>query len=139
MHEPWTQEWADAFRAAIDADPAYQRAAASWTWPVALVVQARPDLGIPEERAVEVDLDRGRCHAARVVAGDAVTADIALRGDYDTWKRIVRGELDPVTAVTMGKLKLVRGSLTTLMLHTGAARALVACAASVPTRFPDEA
>lgn len=139
MYQPWTQEWADAFRAAINADPSYQRAAGSWTWPVALVVQARPDVGIPEERAVEVDLDRGRCDAARVVAGPDVTADIALRGDYDTWKRIVRGELDPVSAVTTGKLRLVRGSLTTLLLYTGAARALVACAASVPTRFPDEA
>lgn len=101
-------------------------------------MQPRPDLGIAEERAVEVELDRGHCGAARAIAGAEVTADIALRGDYDTWKRIVRGELDPVSAVTMGRLKLVRGSLTTLMLYTGAARALVACAAAVPTRFPDE-
>lgn len=135
---PFTAAWADAFCDAINADDAYRAAASGWTWPVALVVQARPDLGIADDTAVEVALDRGRCTAARAVPAADVTADIALRGAYDTWKRIVQGALDPVTAVTTGKLVLVRGSLATLLLHTAAARALVACAARVPTAFPDE-
>lgn len=138
MHLPFTQDWADAFREAINADAAYRQAARNWPWPVALVVAARPELGIPADTAVEVDLDRGHCTASRVVPAGQSTAPFALRGEYEAWKRIVRGELDPVMAVTTGKLRLERGALTTLMLHTGSARALVACARTVPTRFPDE-
>jgi putative sterol carrier protein len=138
MLAPFTQPWADAFRAAINADAAYQAAARNWTWPVALVVGARPDLGIMVDMAVEAELDRGHCSAARAVPADRTTAPFVLRGEYDAWKRVVRGELDPVLAVTTGKLRLERGALTTLMLHTTSARALVACARMVPTAFPDE-
>jgi putative sterol carrier protein len=93
---------------------------------------------MPEGRAVELTLDRGRCHDARAIAPSAVTADLVLAGAYPTWKAIVRGALDPVAAVATGRLTLARGSLAALMPQMGAARALVACARQVPTRFPDE-
>jgi putative sterol carrier protein len=88
--------------------------------------------------AVQVALDRGTAGAATVVAGDAATADVVLGASYATWKEIVRGTLDPVGAVMSGRLRLVRGSLMTLMSQINAARALVNCAASTPTEFPDE-
>lgn len=138
MHRPFTQDWADAFRDAINADAAYRAAAASWTWPLALAMEARPDLGYPEAVAVELALDRGTCHDARIVPADAATAPYVLRGSYDTWKRVVRGDVDAVMAVATGQLALARGSLMTLMMHTGSAKALVATAGTVPTTFPDE-
>jgi hypothetical protein len=45
--------------------------------------------------------------------------------------------LDPIVGVTRG-LVSVRGSITALMLNTRAATALLACAKSVPTFFPDD-
>ncbi len=136
MHRPFTQSWTDAFVAAINADAAYRAAGASWTWPLALVLKAAPEHGYPDDVAVELQLDRGTCTGARVVTGEQSACDFVLRGDYDTWKSVVTGGADPVVAVTMGKLKLVKGSLTTLMLQTKAAKALVACAQAVPTDFP---
>lgn len=135
---PFTQPWADAFCAAIESDADYRAASQSWRWPLALVLEAKPELGFAEDVAVELALDRGHCASARAVAARDVTAPYVLRGGYDAWKRVVRGELDPVLAVTTGKLRLVKGALTTLMLHSRSARALVACARNVPTRFPDE-
>jgi putative sterol carrier protein len=137
-HEPFSQPWADALRAVVEGDADYRRAAAGWTLPLAMVLEPTPALGIPEGRAVELALERGRCHDARAIAPSAVTADLVLAGAYPAWKAIVRGALDPVTAVTTGRLTLARGSLVTLMTQMGAARALVACARRVPTRFPDE-
>ena len=135
---PFTQPWADALRDAINADQAYRVAARTWTWPVALVLEAAPALGYPVDTAVEFDLDRGACTAVRVLDPSATTAPFVLRGQYAAWKRIVRGALDPVMAVALRHVTL-RGSLTTLMLHAGAAKALIACARTVPTHFPDEA
>ncbi|MHB8838402.1 MAG: SCP2 sterol-binding domain-containing protein [Gemmatimonadaceae bacterium] len=134
---PFTQAWADALRIAINGDQAYRTAAANWTWPVALVLDAAPEFDYDVDTAVEFSLHRGTCTAVQVLDAAAVTAPIVLRAPYAVWKRIVRGALDPVMAVVLRHVSL-KGSLSTLMLHAGAAKALVACARMVPTHFPDE-
>jgi putative sterol carrier protein len=136
-HRPFTAEWAGAFRDAIEADATYREAAAKWTWPVALVLNAAPELGYPDSVAVELTLNRGRCHAAEIRSASTVSATIVLTAPYDTWKSVVKGELDPLLGVTRGKIA-VKGSLATLMMHAKAAAALVAVARTVPTEFPDE-
>lgn len=105
---------------------------------MALVLEAEPSLGYPADTAVEFDLSHGTCSAVRVLEPSAATAPFVLRASYAVWKRIVHGALDPVMAVALRQVTL-RGSLSTLMLHAGAAKALVACARLVPTHFPDEA
>lgn len=137
-HRPFTPEWAEAFRGAIEADTAYRAAAAAWTWPVAFVLDAAPEYGYADAVAMQLHLERGRCHAAALVAPDAITAPVALRAPYAVWKSVVRGELDPVLAVTGGKFRVSAGAMT-LMTQPRAATALVACARAVPTLFPDEA
>ena len=139
MPRPFTPEWAAAFHDAINASAEYRAAAGSWTWSVALALEPDPALGYPEAVAVALDLNRGTCRAARLVPAAAADTDFVLRGDYAAWKAIVRGALDPMTAVATRRLAVARGALTTLMLHVGAARALVAVARVVPTEFPDEA
>lgn len=134
---PFTQPWADRLRLTLEEDDAYRAAAATWTWPVAMVLDRAPEYGYDEDVAVQLELDRGRCHGAAVVAPAAVTAPFVLRAPYATWKQLVTGAIDPLTAVTFGKVKLT-GSLATLMMHVAAARALVACAQRVPATYPDE-
>ena len=87
-----------------------------------------------------MDLARGaraRGHAAVLRHPDAVTAPFVLIAAYATWKAVVRGEIDVITAVVQRKIR-VKGSLATLVLHTRSAAALVVCARAVPTHFPDE-
>jgi len=138
LHSPFTPGWASAFRSAINSSAEYRESAKSWLWPVALVLTAAPDLGYPADIALELQLSRGDCSAAALVDLPAVTAPFVLRGDYATWKEIVRGELDPLMAVTRRRI-IFTGALTTLLLHAKAARALVGCAQQVPTQFAGEA
>ena len=138
MFRPFTPEWASAFRDAVEADAHYREVAARWTWPVALVMDAAPELGYPAAVAVELTLDRGRCHGAAILHPDALTAPFVLRAPYAIWKQVMLGALDPLVGVTRGRIG-VKGSLTTLMLHARSAAALCKCAQAVPTRFPDEA
>ncbi|MEP6690791.1 MAG: SCP2 sterol-binding domain-containing protein [Gemmatimonadaceae bacterium] len=135
---PFTTEWADALRAAINDDAAYRTSSAGWTWPVALVLDAEPSVGYGCEIAVQLWLERGTCTAARILEPSSCDAPIALRASYATWKRVVRGDLDPVMAVMTGKVKLT-GPVTLLLNQAGSARALVDCVRAVPTQFPDEA
>jgi putative sterol carrier protein len=134
---PFSVEWADAFKASIAGDPHYRIVAKGWTWPIALVLAAAPALGYPDDLAVELELSRGECTSARLVPAGDVTAPFVLRADYATWKEIVRGELDPLVAVTRRRIAFT-GAMMTLLVHARAAQAMVACAQKVPTRFPDD-
>jgi putative sterol carrier protein len=136
-HRPFSTEWAEAFKDAIEADASYRDAATKWIWPVALVLQATPEYGYTDAVAVELTLDRGRCHSAVIRPRDAVTAPFVLTAPYDVWKAVVKGELDPLVGVTRGKIA-VQGSLATLMMHAKSAAALCGCARNVATAFPDE-
>ncbi|MBW7932264.1 MAG: SCP2 sterol-binding domain-containing protein [Gemmatimonadaceae bacterium] len=134
---PFTQAWADALRAAVNGDAGYRAAASGWAWPVALVLEPAPHLDYADETAVELVLEHGQCTAARQLDPTAVTAPFVLRAPYGVWKRLVRGTLDPLMAVGLRHVK-VQGSLTTLLAHAGVAKALIACARTVPVHFPDE-
>lgn len=136
-HTPFTQPWADAFRAVINDDADYRAAAKGWQWPLALVLERTETFGYPEDVAVRLDLAGGDCRDARIVSASDAEAPFVLRGPYGVWKRIVRGELDPVAAVVMQELAL-EGSLHTMLMHAKSAKALVACAQRVPTTYPDE-
>lgn len=132
-------QWVSACGAAIDASPAYRRAAAEWTFgAVALVVRAEPGLGLAEPVALWLDLDRGRCRDARLVtAGEAAAASFEISADYPTWKAVLRRELAPVAGIMRGKLVL-RGSLAVVVRHIATAEALVDAATTVPTSFLDD-
>jgi putative sterol carrier protein len=137
-HAPFSQPWADALRALLNADATWRDASKNWRWSLALAMDAEPSLGFPDAVAVELDLVNGNCERAEARPAAEVTSDYVLRGDYATWKSIVREDVDAVGAVMTGKLKLAKGSLLSLMSHVASARALVACARRVDTHFPDE-
>jgi putative sterol carrier protein len=130
----FSADWADAFLRVINADTAYLNAAKGWTNPVALIVQ--PTAALPSGAAVQLDLRAGVCHGAAALAPDAVTAPFVLTADLPTWIDVVQGAADPIMSVARGKVKLTSGSLGTLMLHAKAAKALVACAQQIETRWP---
>nr|MCU0634417.1 hypothetical protein [Gemmatimonadaceae bacterium] len=111
-------------------------AARSWLWSTALVCTADPRLGIAEDLAIELALDRGTCHAAIAKRAAESAAEFVFRAPLETWREVMTGRLDPIAGVTKGVIH-TNGPLTTLLLQMKAASALVACAQQVPTRFPD--
>ena len=132
-------QWVSACGAAIDGSAAYRQAAAEWTYgAVALVVRAAPALGLAEPVALWLDLDRGRCHDARLVPADEATkASFEISADYPTWKAVLLKQLAPVAGIMRGKLAL-RGSLAVVVRHIATAEALVEAATTVPTKFLDD-
>lgn len=137
MYVPFTQPWAEAFCTAVNADEAYREASRAWTWPVALVLDDGAPIGLVGPVAIQLELDRGTCETAGIISPDAVTAPIVLRAPYETWKEVMVGTLDPVAAVMKGAVTLT-GQLATLVLHARSATALLRCAQTVRTLYPDE-
>ena len=132
-------EWVAAYGAAIRASQDYRAASREWTYgPVALVVKARPEIGVPTPVGIWLDLDRGECRAAKLVeAGEAGSASFVLTAEYARWKQVIRQEIGPLAAIMQRKLAL-HGSLAVVVRFVKAAEALVEAATRVPTRFLDE-
>ena len=67
--EIFSLEWAQAWGDQIHASAAYRAAGRAWRWPLVVTMRADPDLGLPHDRSVYLDLYEGDCRAARL-AGD---------------------------------------------------------------------
>jgi putative sterol carrier protein len=136
--EVFTEEWSRACCEALNRREAYRTAAAGWEGAIVLVMGADPAQGVEADRSVFIDAHRGACRGARLAAdGEAETAPFVFRADVPTWKRLLGGEVDPVSAVMQGKLRLVRGGLFTLAKYAAAAREMIAAAAEVGGTFPE--
>lgn len=135
--EMFTHDWAVAWGEEIRANREYREAARDWKWPMVFTMRAMPDLGLPE-RSVYLDLFEGDCREARTAtSGDLESVPYVMSGDPTTWKRVVDQDLEPIGGLISGKLKLEKGSITSLLPYVKAARELVLSAARVDTRFPD--
>ena len=133
----FSQAWANALRDAVNADVSYRQAGLQWQSPLAFVLDDGAPVGLIGPVALEMLLDRGLCHTARIMSPDACTAPFVFRADYGTWKEIMTGALDPVAAVMRGQVRLT-GDVNALMMHARAITALVRCAQTIPTHYSDQ-
>lgn len=137
MPEVFTDEWSRACCERLNASAAYRAAAATWEGTIVLVMAPDAAQGVSGERAVFIDAHRGECRGARVAtAEDRDSAAFVFSADVPAWKRLLAGELEPVSAVMTGKLRLVRGGLMQVAKHAAAAREMIAAAAEVGGTFP---
>jgi putative sterol carrier protein len=135
--EIFGEAWSAACCRRMNEREAYRSAAAGWVGATVLVMSADPAAGVPEDRAVWLDLHDGACRGTRpATEDDLASAAYVLRADPATWSRLLSGEVDPVSAVMTGKLKLSRGNLFTLAKFAAAAREMVAAAGEAGGTFP---
>jgi putative sterol carrier protein len=138
MYELFGSEWTQAFGEKIRASEAYKEAAKTWEWPLFLMLQADPSLGIPEDRLVYLDLWHGECRQARVgTRDDLERTPYIISADAYTWKQVLTRKLEPIYGIMRGKLKLVKGSMGTLAGYVLAAKELVMATTQFETRFPE--
>ena len=135
-----SQEWANAYKDAINANPKYKTAGKDWTHGVvAMVVKADPGLRIPEDTALWLDIDQGVCKDCRLMtAREAEAAPFIIVADYARWKTVIKRELDPIKGMMQGKLKLTKGHMPTIVKYVNSSRELVETTSQVPTKFRDE-
>jgi len=131
-------EWVAAYKDAINANPDYAKAGKDWTHGVvAMVVKAEPTLGIPEDLAMMLDVDSGRCRDLQLVPATEANekAPFVVVASYAQWKQVIKKEIDPTKALMQGKLKLTKGHMPTMVKHVNASKQLVESTTRVPTKF----
>jgi len=132
--------WMASYKDAINKNEAYRVAGKDWTFGVvAMVVNADPALGIPEDLAMWLDVHQGQARDCKLLpAREAQNADFILTAPYATWRTVIEGGLDPTKAMMQNKLKLVKGHMPTMVKHVNASKQLVESTTRVPTKFRDE-
>jgi putative sterol carrier protein len=133
-------EWCVAYKDAINGNPGYKTAAKDWTHgPVSMVVVAQPEIGIPADTAMWLDVDQGRCRDCRLVSREeAEKASFVIVATYARWKEVIRKLLDPTKGMMQNKLKLTKGHMPTMVKYVTASKELVESTSRVPTQFLDE-
>jgi putative sterol carrier protein len=131
-------EWLDEYAAAIQRNGALLEAAQAWQGDITLVVEAEPDNGVPAEVWAWFDVSGGEFRGARLVSPDeGERAKFVIKAPYSTWKDVIRGKVEPIRGMTVGKLKL-SGDLYALRDNVTTVAELVAIAVEVSTEFADE-
>jgi putative sterol carrier protein len=130
----FSDEWARAWCAALNASEAYRRTAATWEGSVALVAG---DAAGRASSAIWLDLHHGSCRAAREAgSGDLETAEYVLEAEPSAWREVLEGRVSAVSALMTGRVRLTRGELGRLLPHAAAAQELLRLAARLDTEFP---
>jgi putative sterol carrier protein len=132
-------EWMEEYKRQINSSEGYKKAGATWTaGVVALVISAKPEIGINEDFGMWLDLHQGVCREAKKVGlEEAQKAPFCIIGDYTRWKQVIKKELEPVKGMMQGKLKL-KGDLPTIVRYVKASQELVECTTRIETKFLDE-
>lgn len=123
-----TIEWLDTYVRLFNENPDMQEALKGFSARVAYEFTDRPDLVpkfvVMEEGAIK---DYGEFT-------DDSAVDYLIKADYETWKSMTEGELDPMNALMAGKLK-VRGNMAALLKHAEGFKATFDIVQAIPTVF----
>ncbi len=123
------QAWAASLGGELRRSEAFRRAAAGWQGTLVLELLEEPaaDGG---QRGVLIELADGVCRQARASRpADRERAAFVIAGGVDGWQGVLAGSASPLTALLRGRLRLVKGKLTSLMPFAAAAEELARCAA----------
>lgn len=129
-----TEEWLQSFQDKLNTDSQYAEIARNWEGDVVLTVNSGDTLKEPV--VMYFDLWHGKCRRAfYVVDGFDIEAAFSLKGNYDDYLRILKGELHPMQAMLTRKLS-VKGNMGLLMRNVPTVLDFVRCAQEV-TEVPD--
>lgn len=136
-HEIFTQEWVEAWGAELNASEAYRNAGTGWEWPVALIAEADPEIGL-EDKLVFLDLNNGHCREARMGTGDDLEkCGFILSATPQTWKQVIEGQRNITAALLGGDVQLLEGKLPVLMQYMRSANLMVDLAGELNTTYPE--
>ncbi|MGD9396718.1 MAG: hypothetical protein PVJ05_09845 [Candidatus Thorarchaeota archaeon] len=144
-----SQEWAELFEKAVNANEAYAKAA-DW-WEGDFIFQIDPHGGLDKQIRVWVGLHHGKCTGCQVLkddeeykllekgdtpSGQPFEVEYIYASRIDVWETILKKELDPIRALLSGQAK-VTGDMPKILRATEAAKELVASATTIETEFYD--
>ena len=128
----FTDEWAAAFREAINEHPHFRQFAANWELGPIIAI-ARAEFDFEEDLGLFLGIENGECNFALILsARDAYRAgNYVYEASYETWGHIFDTSEKLIHAFLTGKIKLTKGNMVDLLNTGKVADCLVQAAASL--------
>ena len=122
-------EWLEDLKEKLNNDEDYARIAHKWEGD--MLCHLTPDDRLKEEIFLYIDLWHGKCREVAVwdEIGDKEPAFI-LKAVYGDFLSILRGDIDPRSAMFTGKLN-IKGNIATIIVNTPTVLDFVRCAGEV--------
>ncbi len=127
-----SQEWLKSLEEKLNSDLHYNDIAKNWEGD--LVFEILPEGNLKEPLRMYLDLWHGKCRGAEYASDASAHGKPAfiLRSPYNNFTAILKGKLDPMTAMMTSKLK-VEGSLGYMMRNVPTVLDFVRCAREITT------
>jgi len=129
-------EWLDTLKEKLNTDDKYAQTAKKWEGEIVFYIE--PGGPIKETLIFYTDLWHGECRDAFPVANEEHLKELApafvLTASYQSFVRVLKGQLDPMQAMITRKLK-VQGSMGYMMRNVPTVLEFVRCAKEIETQF----
>ncbi len=131
-------EWMKELVEMLNGSEEYQKAAAAYEGVMALLIKA-------EEGKLEKDI-LGYVHPYHGQITEYGLWDdlegknpmFIISAPYSTWKKVVKGEIDPMGAIMKGKIR-IKGDMAKLLKRTHGSQLMMEAMKQIETQFIDEA
>jgi putative sterol carrier protein len=123
-----SQEWLDSLKDHLNSDEKYARVGKNWEGDIVFDIQ--PEGALTEGKNIYLDLWHGKCRNAYFFDQQEKEPTFVLQAPFGNFARVLKSELDPMTAMMTRKLK-VRGSMTYMMRNVPTVLEFVRCAQDV--------
>ncbi len=104
------KSFANVLLSNIEADPEFREKTKGKDFSLSNVIRLPPSFrekGM-EDAHLRLRLAEGRAEAE--VATSPLGADVVLEGDWDTWKKVISGQVELSDAVVEGRIQVVQGA-----------------------------
>jgi len=126
-------EWLEGLSKKLNSDTKYAQIARNWEGDICIVIE--PSGPLSEKLLYYLDLWHGKCRKTEILKDlSSVQPKFVLSATYDNISRIMKGELDPMTAMMTRKLQ-VHGSMAYMMRNVPTVLDFVRCAREATTEI----
>ncbi|MCX6039141.1 MAG: SCP2 sterol-binding domain-containing protein [Chloroflexi bacterium] len=126
-------EWLEGLSKKLNSDTKYAQIARNWEGDMCVVIE--PSGPLTEQLLYYLDLWHGKCRKTEILKDlSSVKPKFVLTATYDNISRIMKGGLDPMTAMMTRKLQ-VHGSMAYMMRNVPTVLDFVRCAREVTTEI----
>jgi putative sterol carrier protein len=128
-----SEAWVQALSDKLNSDEKYAKIAQNWEGDFLVVIH--PGGSLTSEVKIYIDLWHGKCRNAYMIAdNDTRKAALALSGPYENYLRLLKGELEPMSALMTRKLS-VQGNMALVMRNIPTVLDFVRCCREVTDSY----
>jgi putative sterol carrier protein len=129
-------EWLQALKEKLNSDAKYAQVASKWEGEIVFCIE--PGGPIKKSMIFFTDLWHGKCRDAFMIENETQLKELSpayiLTSSYQSFVRVLKGQLDPMQAMITRKLK-VQGSMGYMMRNVPTVLEFVRCAKEIETEF----